>query len=66
MHFCCTFLLVQQSSEDKPPADPMEVVQPGKLYAAVEKGDLEAVKQILLHATADDVNYQATNEVFLN
>ena len=58
MHFCCTFLLVQESSEDKPPA--------GKLYAAVEKGDLEAVKQILLHATADDVNYQATNEVFLN
>lgn len=43
----------------------METVQPGKLYAAVEKGDIEEVKEILLHATAEDVNYQATNEVLL-
>ena len=42
-----------------------ETVQPGKLYAAVEQGDLEAVKEILVHATADDVNYQATNEVYI-
>ena len=38
-----------------------ETVQPGKLYAAVEQGNLEAVKEILVHATADDVNHQATN-----
>jgi len=41
-------------------------VQPGKLYAAVEKGDIEEVKEILLYATAEDVNYQTTNEVLLN
>jgi len=44
----------------------VETVQPGKLYAAVEKGDIEEVKEILLYATAEDVNYQTTNEVLLN
>eukprot|EP01032_Pedospumella_encystans_P034746 gene34746-39285_t len=50
------------SVESKPLAAPLETVPPGKLYAAVEQGNLEAVKEILLHATADDVNYQASNE----
>lgn len=34
-----------------------------KLFSAVEKGDLEAVTQILKFATADDVNHRASHEV---
>ena len=59
------YLFVQDTVESKPLADPVGAVPPGKLYAAVEQGNLEAVKEILLHATADDVNYQASNEVLL-
>ena len=57
---CAGFRLAQD-----PPANMAETVQPGKLHAAVEQGNLEAVKEILVHATVDDVNHQATNEVYL-
>ena len=40
-----------------------EGTTPGKLYVAVQNGDLDVVKEIILSATAEDVNWQATNEV---